>query len=91
MNDKLIAYRLLSVSAIAVAMISGCAPEPVQTVHSGEELGIHPFAMPGGGFKAPASGADPSTLPPPVKIEQDGQSVRGTTTMTSIESPIMIF
>ena len=46
----------------------------------------HPFALPGGGWRVPASGVDPATLPPPREMKVDGAEVRGTVSATRIDS-----
>lgn len=46
----------------------------------------HPFALPGGGWKVPASGVDPLTLPPPRAMVVDGPSLAGETSATRIDS-----
>lgn len=73
--------QIFLATAVSSLALWGCAPEESQKTAS-----EHPFALPGGGWQVPASGADPSTLPPPIQITMDGPSVAGSVSPTVIDS-----
>ncbi|MCH2162496.1 MAG: hypothetical protein MK085_11575 [Phycisphaerales bacterium] len=64
--------------------LAGCAHSP--DAAGNETASLHPFGMPGGGWRVPASGADPATLPPPITIERGGSAVGGLAEPTIIDS-----
>ena len=72
---------LVVVPVLGCCLLAGCAHE-----RAARDQDIHPFALPGGGWRVPASGVDPATLPPPIVIEMDGEAVRGSTEPTRIDS-----
>ena len=74
---------IVVISTISSLCASGCAPEKV---HQEEATSAHPFALPGGGWRVPTSGVDPSTLPPPIELTMGGPAKRSTAIASTIDS-----
>ena len=60
---------------------SACTPRQAQDTSQ-----AHPFALPGGGWRVPATGVDPQTLPPPIELTMNGGAKMGTAVASRIDS-----